>query len=641
MTKFNTIGEIKDAAQMLDTAVVQWMNSGPPDSIQVKLNEARELLQRGIELADAPLRIALVGEFNSGKTLLLNSLLDSTDIFPCLLQPTTGNVLEVRVSLRNEERQAEIKGASVSFFNQFEVDAVLDNYLKDLKNQGIEGLPNKVGLHELEKFERFLCKKFQELRSITPKYAIISALEFVLSLRYNQDLVCREERHMCSLPMDLIPAALTLSGRMDLNKGIQTIYNSIKETYERSSGPKVFDKITSGNLKSVFPMMRRVVVDISAWAVPFGVTDIKSCNTLAFLDFPGLGAESSNARDTYLCMSEIRDAHAVVVVFNGSNPGTSGASVMATLFQKAGKLTSERTMVAVNRFDEFHPMPSGRTVETYYSNQEQGTTVGFCNILIPAKNLLAGQKKINLYVCSALCYLFEEKSKRPNWNFGNAQWFNDNKRQAAYTLYKRCQEDFRNLIHQVNKGSSLRDHEIMKSGLIRYLEGGGIPSLRHDIVQFASVRGEKLIREDALREIRNAYHILDEIAPPLRASGENGPINPEVSFAAQEFYRVLELAVADTLPGGSSDYKKLQIKGMDKYIPLWETIENEIASKIMSWPEWFAILNQGMNKTTSQRATNKPVKKFSRYEKLKKNKVVKFLLNLKHLMNVSVALLKF
>ena len=93
MSKFNTIGEIKDAAQMLDTSVVQWLNSNPPDSIQVKLNEARELLQRGIELADAPLRIALVGEFNSGKTLLLNSLLDSTDIFPCLLQPTTRTVL--------------------------------------------------------------------------------------------------------------------------------------------------------------------------------------------------------------------------------------------------------------------------------------------------------------------------------------------------------------------------------------------------------------------------------------------------------------------------------------------------------------------------------------------------------------------
>lgn len=621
MSKFNTIGEIKDAAQMLDTSVVQWLNSNPPDSIQVKLNEARELLQRGIELADAPLRIALVGEFNSGKTLLLNSLLDSTDIFPCLLQPTTGNVLEVRVSLRNEERPAEIKGATVSFFNQFEVDAVLDNYIKDLKNQGIDGLPNKVGMHELEKFERFLCKKFQELRSITPKYAIISALEYVLSLRFNQELVCREERHYCSLPMDLIPAALTLSGRMDLNKGIQTIYNSLKEVYEHPTGPKVIDKITSSNLKSVFPMMRRVVVDVNAWSVPFGVSDASSCNTLAFLDFPGLGAESSNARDTYLCMSEIRDAHAVVVVFNGSNPGTSGASVMATLFQKAGKLTSERTLVAVNRFDEFHPMPSGRTVETYYSNQEQGTTVGFCNVLIPAKNLMAGQKKMNLYVCSALCYLFDEKNRRPNWNFGNPQWFNDNKRQAAYTLYKRCQEDFKSLIHQVNKGGALRDHEIMKNGLQRYLEGGGIPSLRSDIVQFASVRGEKLIREDALREIRNAYHILDEIAPALRAMGEAGPINPEVSFAAQEFYRVLELAVADTLPGGSSDYKKLQVKTGENNVPLWETIENEIASKIMSWPEWFAILNQGMGKAaTSQRAVsdNKPQRKFSRYEKLKK-----------------------
>ena len=182
MTGINTIAEIKEVAQMLDTAVVQWMNAGPPDTIMSKLHESRELLQRGSELADAPLRIALVGEFNSGKTLLLNSMLDSTDLFPCLLQPTTGNVLEVRVLLRPEERPPEIRKATISFFNQFEIDNILEYYAKDLKNQGIEGIPSKITVSDLEKFERLLCKKFQEVTALTPKYAIISALEYVLEI---------------------------------------------------------------------------------------------------------------------------------------------------------------------------------------------------------------------------------------------------------------------------------------------------------------------------------------------------------------------------------------------------------------------------------------------------------------------------
>lgn len=620
MASLNTIIDIKETAQMLDTAVVQWMNAGPPDSIQNKLNEVRGLLQRGIELADAPLRIAIVGEFNSGKTLLLNAMLDSTDIFPCLLQPTTGNVLEVRVNLRPEERAPEIKKATVSFFNRFEIENILEFYLKDLKGQGIEGLPNKLEIDDLEKFEKLLCKKFQDLVALPPKYAIISALEYIVALRCNQALVWREDRHITSLPIDLIAAALTLSGRPDLNKGIQAIYQSMKQMYERGGDP-VIEKVTSSNLKAVFPMIRRVMVDVSAWEVPFGIKSTETCSTLAFLDFPGLGAESSSSRDTFLCMSEIRDAHCVLVMFNGSNPGGSGASVMATIFQRLGKLTSDRTIVCVNRFDEFHPLPTGRTVESYYASEEQGTTVGFSTILIPAKNLLPFGKKFKLYICSALCYLFDEKTNRPNWNWGSPKWFGDSKRQAAYTLYKRCQEDFEKLIHEVKQDKAmLQDLVIMKSGLEKYLDGGGIPALRQDIVHFAMERGEKIIREDSLKEIRNAYHILDEIAPTAREAGEKGPINPEISFAAQEFYRMLELAVADTLPNGPSDYKRLKLRSGEKDAPIWELIEQEIAANITSWPEWFAILNQTQTPAKAQKpsAVNKPQKEFSRYKNLKK-----------------------
>lgn len=619
MASFNTIADIKDAAQMLDTAVVQWMNAGPPDSIQNTLTEARELIQRGVELADAPLRIAVVGEFNSGKTLLLNALLDTTDLFPCLLQPTTGNVLEVRVNLRTQEKPPKIEKSTVSFFNQYEIDNILDYYLKDLKNQGLEGLPSKVKVHELEKFERLLCKKFQEIRALTPKYSILSALEYILALRYNQELVCREERHECALPVDLIADALTLAGRPDLNKGIQAIYKEMKGVYERNKSQGLVDKVTKANMRSIFPMMRRVMVGVSAWNVPFGVKDIESCSTLAFLDFPGLGAESSNARDKFLCTSEIRDAHAVLVMFNGSNPGTSGASVMATLFQKLGKLTSDRTIVAVNRFDEFHPLPAGRTVQTYYSNNEQGTTVGFCNVLLPAKNMMMGVKGFNMYICSALCYLFDEKARRPNWNFGDAQWFNDNKRQGAYTLYKRSSENFQKLIGQIKQGKGVtNDHRVMSQGLERYLHAGGVPALRGDLVKFAMEKGERLIREDCLKEIRNAYRMLDEVAPDLVAEGDRGPINPEVSFAAQEFYRVLELAVADTLPSGPSEYKKLKVdtKKEDNHT-LWETMEQEIAASVTSWPEWFAILNQGMT-GKKPKPSDKPQKRFGRYAKLKK-----------------------
>ncbi len=623
MKSLNTLADIKDAAKMLDTATVQWLNSGPPDHIQNKLNEARMLLQRGTELADAPLRIALVGEFNSGKTLLLNALLDSTDLFPCLLQPTTGNVLEVRVSLRKEERPAEIHQAQVSFFNQFEIEKILQHFVKNLQNQGLESVPTDVTMRDLDKFENYIIRKYSELRSITPKYTLLSALEFVTAIKAHAEIVEREDRHSLPLNIDLISSALTLSKRPELDKTIQAHHNNMKQLHEQVKNRHSTDRISSGNLRAIFPIIRRVEVDVSAWCVPFGVNDPEEHNTLAFLDFPGLGAENSNARDEYLCMTEISDAHAVLVIFNASNPGASGASAMANLFQRVGKLTTERTIVAVNRFDEFHPLPTGRTVEEYYSHTEQGTTVGFSTISIPAKNLLSGAGgKVKLYVCSALCYLFEEKANRPNWNFGNVKWFSDDKRQSAFTLYNRLQPDFKKLIDAVESGRvMLKDHQLMKESLDRYLDHGGIPAVRKDLIKFTMERGERLVREDALKEIRAAHRLLEEVAPAPTGESEKG-ISTEVSFAAQEFYRVLELCVADTLPSGPSEYKRLKVRVRDRDVPLWELIESEIAASITAWPEWFAILNQGFS--NKPQAPNSPSaepkrkrSRLSRYETLR------------------------
>ncbi|NUM35692.1 MAG: hypothetical protein HUU50_14185 [Candidatus Brocadiae bacterium] len=98
-------------------------------------------------------------------------------------------------------------------------------------------------------------------------------------------------------------------------------------------------------------------------------------------------------------------------------------------------------------------------------------------------------------------------------------------------------------------------------------------------------------------------------------------VHPEVSFRAQEFYRVLELAVADALPEATTNYKSLKLKSLDKDIPIWETVEKEISAQICSWPEWFAILNQGLIKPSRSAAAEKSQRTFSRYSNIKKSTV--------------------
>ncbi len=110
---------------------------------------------------------------------------------------------------------------------------------------------------------------------------------------------------------------------------------------------------------------------------------------------------------------------------------------------------------------------------------------------------------------------------------------------------------------------------------------------------------------------------------PIEEEEEEGGVraHPEVSFRAQEFYRVLELAVADALPEATTNYKSLKIKGLEKDIPIWDTVEKEISAQICSWPEWFAILNQGLIKPSRSAAAEKSQRTFSRYSNIKKSTV--------------------
>ena len=110
---------------------------------------------------------------------------------------------------------------------------------------------------------------------------------------------------------------------------------------------------------------------------------------------------------------------------------------------------------------------------------------------------------------------------------------------------------------------------------------------------------------------------------PIQEDEEEGgvSVHPEVSFRAQEFYRVLELAVADALPEATTNYKSLKVKGLEKDIPIWETVEKEISAQICSWPEWFAILNQGLIKPSRSAAAEKSQRTFSRYSNIKKSTV--------------------
>lgn len=620
-----TIGDIKDHIQTLDTAIIKCLNGNPPSHVQQVLQESRKRLEACQHLCDTSLRIAILGEKQSGKTLLLNALLDTNGIAGRANNAETGTVVEVRVTLKREEKPPTIQDANMLFMNESEVWEIMNGYLKDLVAQGASTLPKSIeSTSELARLEDAFVGLYPKLKPGVAQNMLLSALEFLLAFKHHESLVVREERHTCQIPKKLLGHALSYNGRPPMDKGLDPFYGGYQKIHEAVDSFDSNAELSEAYLPSVYPLIRKIIVNIDSWSAPFGIDKPESFSPIAFIDFPGLAYKTSNARDNFFWKSEVKDVHAVLVTMDANNAGASELSALL-----AGNLPTDRVMVAINRFDEFDPVPEGLNAQEYLT-QGQGGKKGFSSLLVPSKNLLTGStRQLQLYLCSSLCYLFELKATRSNWTFPRGDWFKDPQRQTYHSQYKRLEAEFKRLQSEIESNRKLpADYQILKQGIEKYVDIAGIPALRQDLMAFARERGERLIKENILKEFRTAFRIIDEVAPRTGGgeASEGSSVSSEVTFRAQEFYRLLELAVADAMPSGASEYKKLKVRGTDKDIPLWDTIETEITSQIASWPEWFAILNQIRSKRAgdsqpakqAQQQEQKGKRTFSRYSKIKK-----------------------
>jgi hypothetical protein len=599
--KASTIGDLKEGIQSLDTCVLQWINANPQDRVQQILQDAHSKLEKCSKMCEAPLRLALVGETNSGHSLLLSAFLDTVEIFPGISQGAWQNVLEVRVTFKKEEKPIRCKGATVFFLDEESVWKTLNAFLQDLASKGANGnLPKTVNSpDDLPKLEDALVGAYGKAKDASGRASVHAALEFVLALKHNQNVGLREQSHSCPVSNELIKHALNWNNRPEAGEGIEACHRTLNEMHEELGAFNINAELTEKDLHALFPLIDHVLVDVEAWGAPFGIEEPKTAAPLSLLCFPEAGKETVTAKEKTLCSNKLKESHAVLVVLNGANPDPGNISALI------GKGIPEKTIAVVNRCEEAHLSSEGNLAQAMNP------------LLGAAKNFVSGAgKQSPIYLCSTTCYLLDAKSKRGNWNFGKNDWFSDSKRQAAYTAYKRTDSDFKKLTSE-GKGDTQS-----KQPLQRYADGAGIPALRQEAVAFARDKGERFLKEDILKEFRAAYRMVDEISPSLQGGEQIPAVNSEVSFRSQEFYRILELAVADALPGGTSEYKKLKIKEGDQDLYLWDIIETEITSQVASWPEWFAILNQTTTKKSAPPAASstsqKPQKVFSRYDKIKK-----------------------
>jgi Dynamin family len=282
----------------------------PPAQYAAAASELASLANRLIAEAAGPLRIGVVGEFSSGKSLLLGVLLGNPSLLPTSPHPTTGNVTELRFSRQagGHSGPAQVTKAEIRYFTREDLDGLDCRLMDELRTTATR-------LHVAEpaasaSTDGLIAWCGEIWRSADP--VARKLIREILSTR----AAAAEGASMLGTPRKIAPDKL---------KDVLQI--------PRVNAPDVFPGASSLALDPAgaehpawaFPLIERVVLDVSVAPQAWNLSALPAESEFVLLDFPGVGGGLTHVRDLYLTQRGLRDVHTVLVMVDSEKPGGRAA----------------------------------------------------------------------------------------------------------------------------------------------------------------------------------------------------------------------------------------------------------------------------------------------------------------------------
>lgn len=92
--------------------------NGIPPSLDQAIANLKNAAQETVKKASSGVKIGILGEFGSGKTYLLSSLVDYANFLPISENPTTGNVTALHLKQQEDLQTTNIADWKVEYLNQ-------------------------------------------------------------------------------------------------------------------------------------------------------------------------------------------------------------------------------------------------------------------------------------------------------------------------------------------------------------------------------------------------------------------------------------------------------------------------------------------------------------------------------------------
>ncbi|BAZ84134.1 dynamin family protein [Dolichospermum compactum] len=567
-----------------------------PTSLDDCLLRLREAAQKTVELANSPVKIGVMGEFSSGKSLLLGSLIGYADALPVSENPTTGNVTAIHIKPQDDFATTQVNNYTVEYLSHEGVNECLHFILKEANRRAASAgvTPLQVAKIKTGKDISIWCEEvWKSSNNLELRYLVRELVLFLRAYQAYGEALCgrfyqidgltaREGLQLAEMPM-----------------AIQYLmFEDLPAANVRL--PNAPQRLGTQLLQTSFPLIRRVDIEVK---ISREIWDVTGAEEFVLLDFPGLGAANSGARDTFLSLRELAQVQTILVLLNGKSPGSDRANKIFTMMQqqRPGQDLKDLILVGVGRFDQLPLESEGgeRELDLLINNQSDSqplqTNTVFQKLKV-LKTIIDGaeaftSQKDRIVLLSPLLGLAELAKRSGQVKAGSEEFLANLDYPEYLERPKKLQQKWGDLSEALLAADGRNQ---LGKQLGYFAQDGGISKLRELIQTHVANHGLKQLYEDTRRAadgIRQQQEYLKEIIAEIHEQGI-----PTVDTPALLELRTAIESLDRTYRNFQKNLGKEQLKDR-RGIVVSDVIKDELTLKILNWSQWTLLFNKIQNGT--------------------------------------------
>lgn len=566
--------------------------------IQDFLKKLKDTANKTVELASSPVKIAIMGEYSSGKTRLIESLIGYGGILPASDIPSTGNVTAIYLTQENDFKTTEFGKFNVEYLSEREVQECLDFMLQEAKKRGtgaalkLPDLPDEVNLntlnaYTLESYENWCKEVWNKTQNLELRYLLRELVIFIRTcISYGAYLYGENfDIDRTTADKGLKLAAHIPPPNQELKFEDIPSVNMIPVD-DKQLSPEV--------LENSFSLIRRVNINVKVSKEIWELGTTQDTAKFILLDFPGLGSANSGVRDTFVSLRELESVQTILILLNAKTPGNDRANKIVSMLeqQKPKQNLKDQILVGVSRFNQLLEGDEAegkldQLIDINGSLTEQ-TVLQKLDVLKTITNDAKGftSQAERIVLLDQLMGLRKLAQRSSEVQIGTTEFLATLQNSSLLEVSKGISEKWGRLSERLLKTDS--DLYLAKQ-LDWFALDGGISKLRQLLLDHVAAHGLKQLYEDTHRVVNTLEQqqlLFKDILFKLNILSQESEALQKLRSHLKQMYSVYKEFADDLGKEPLKDFQGVAVR---------DVVKDEITYQILNWKQWNLLFGRAQN----------------------------------------------